>query len=38
LDEDGHDEENNYFHEADSYDCDYELKPIQENQPTATEP
>jgi hypothetical protein len=34
LDEDGYDEVGNYFHEADSYNCDYELKPIQENQPT----
>jgi len=36
LDEDGYDGEGNYFHEADSYNCDYELKPIQESQPTAT--
>jgi hypothetical protein len=36
LDEDGYDGEGNYFQEADSYNCDYELKPIQESQPTAT--
>jgi hypothetical protein len=38
VDEDGYDEAGNYFNEPDSCNCDYELKPIQENQPTANEP
>ncbi len=35
---DGYDEESNCFTDPDIYNCDYELKPIQENQPIATEP